>query len=283
MGMTGRITTPEKTAQFGHFSNIVEEDEKAQTEHSKYAPAYTYLTFRAGAAHASFSDPRKFGSTYLADSDEELSQLAPDALEEEFDLHTLCGKQLGVKALLLDQKRVVSGVGNWVADEILYQTEIHPLQTHLTETQASNIQRNLPKLLRTAVECLEQCTNYPEHWLFHFRWAKGKNAGAKDAMGRPLHFLTAGGRTSAIVPTVQKLRKSQGNEKTVANLRDITWKAKLTKKNATPKKRKIMLQQPVREATRVRLKLEAKAVNGTKENQNSSRRRSPRIRATATD
>lgn len=279
MGMTGRITAPGKAPQFGHFSNIaVEENELRPKSGSDYPPPYTYLTFRAGDAQASFSDPRKFGSTYLADSDSELHQLAPDALEEEFDLLALCNKSLGVKALLLDQKRVVSGVGNWVADEILYQTEIHPLQTHLTESQASNIQKTLPKLLQTAVECLDQCTNYPGHWLFHFRWTKGKNAGAKDALGRSLQFLTAGGRTSAIVPTVQKLRKSQEKQEKTVVIKKVQRKPQIiVSSDVLPAKRKKATEQPEVERSKLRVKLEAKNGEASKVKPCATRRRSPRI------
>ncbi|GMH29853.1 hypothetical protein Nepgr_031696 [Nepenthes gracilis] len=35
-------------------------------------------------------------------------------------------KKLGIKALLLDQS-FVSGVGNWIADEVLYQVSVPPL------------------------------------------------------------------------------------------------------------------------------------------------------------
>ena len=256
MGMTGRITAPGKAPQFGHFSNTVEDKDVYPKSPFEFPPPYTYLTFRAGDAAAAFSDPRKFGSTYLAENDSELHQLAPDALEDEFDLRALCNNSLGVKALLLDQKRVVSGVGNWVADEILYQAEIHPLQTHLTESQALNIQRTLPKLLLTAVECLDHCTNYPEHWLFHFRWAKGKNSGAKDAMGRSLQFISAGGRTSAIVPTVQQLRKSQGKQARVTVIKKETRKSKQVVSDLSQLNRKRKSKQAEGEISKGRVKLE---------------------------
>lgn len=282
MGMTGRITTPKKAPQFGHFANIAEKDDEIlEKSRSVYPPPYTYLTFRAGDVHASFSDPRKFGSTYLADNDSELQRLAADALEEKFDVLTLCNKSLGVKALLLDQKRVVSGVGNWVADEILYQTEIHPLQTHLTESQARNIEEMLPQLLQTAVECLEQCTNYPGHWLFHFRWVKGKHASAKDALGRPLQFLTAGGRTSAIVPAVQKLRKSQGKHETAAVIQKEGRKSKADSSNLLPAKRTRNVKQP--EWTRGAFKLEAGTEEESKVLVRDTRRRSPRMKTATTN
>ncbi len=279
MGMTGRITTPDKAPQFGHFSNSAESEEEKvyQNSQSEYPPLYTYLTFRAGDVHASFSDPRKFGSTYLAENDDELHQLAPDALEETFDLMSLCNKPLGVKALLLDQKRVVSGVGNWVADEILYQTEIHPLQTHLTESQALNIQKTLPKLLQTAVECLDQCTNYPGNWLFHFRWTKGKAAGAKDSLGRQLQFLTAGGRTSAIVPAIQKLRKSQGKQEIAIVTVKSETKPKLVKSNVSPMKQK-RITNTKSVLSKVRVKEEKRETS--KISVLESRRRSPRLNTT---
>ena len=66
-------------------------------------------------------------------------------------------------------------------------------------------------ILETAVECLAQDSPYPQTWLFGYRWTK-KRAG-KDCQGRNLTFLTSGGRTSAIVASVQKLRKSQGKGK----------------------------------------------------------------------
>jgi formamidopyrimidine-DNA glycosylase len=280
MGMTGRITTPNKAPQFGHFSNRSErEDEQVyQNSQSEYPPLYTYLTFRVGDVHAAFSDPRKFGSTYLAANDDELHQLAPDALEETFDLTNLCNKPLSVKALLLDQKRVVSGVGNWVADEVLYQTEIHPLQTYLTTEQALSIQRTLPKLLRTAVDCLDQCTNYPGHWLFHFRWTKGKAAGAKDSFGRQLQFLTAGGRTSAIVPAIQKLRKSQGKQEVAIVAARRETKSQLIKPNVSAvKQRRSTKTQRISTKIRVTEKKREQLKVSVRE----SRRRSPRLNTAA--
>ena len=38
----------------------------------------------------------------------------------------LSSKSAPIKAVLLDQSAVVCGIGNWVADEVLYMSRIHP-------------------------------------------------------------------------------------------------------------------------------------------------------------
>jgi formamidopyrimidine-DNA glycosylase len=55
------------------------------------------------------------------------------------------------------------------------------------------------------VDLLGESTRFPEDWLFNHRWGKGK----KDAPGTlpngaKITFLTVGGRTSCVVPSVQK-------------------------------------------------------------------------------
>ena len=208
MGMTGRISSPE------NIPKLME-----TPDNTTYPPSHTHLKFVAGPCEACFSDPRKFGHILLKDMmDEEIAALAPDAWTELHDgsskgaflneeiVAKLTGKALGIKAILLDQKRAVSGVGNWIADEVLYQTEMHPDQKKLTQEQAENLLRTLHDILETAVACLEKGVDFPEEWLFNYRWTKGSRTAVKDFKGRSITFVTAGGRTSAIVPSIQKLR-----------------------------------------------------------------------------
>merc|ERR1712157_418410 len=58
--------------------------------------------------------------------------------------------------------------------------------------------------------------DYPESWLFNYRWKKGKSTGSKDFKGRFIKFETCAGRTSAFVPKIQKLRSSASKKKTHA-------------------------------------------------------------------
>ena len=56
-----------------------------------------------------------------------------------------------------------------------------------------------------AVETLADSSKFPKEWLFKYRWQKGKKgAELKLADGTKFVYLTVGGRTSAVVPTVQK-------------------------------------------------------------------------------
>jgi formamidopyrimidine-DNA glycosylase len=77
-------------------------------------------------------DETGFTRARLLDADEleeRLSSLGPEPLEEGFDAGYLQGaigsRRAQIKPLLLDQ-RVVSGIGNIYADEILYDARLHP-------------------------------------------------------------------------------------------------------------------------------------------------------------
>jgi formamidopyrimidine-DNA glycosylase len=127
---------------------------------------------------------------------------------------------------LLDQRRVVAGVGNWVADEVLYQTRIHPDQNYLTTEQATLLLERLHSILATAVDCLvEKNSEFPSDWLFHYRWNSKKTT--NDAHGRVVTFVTSGGRTSAIVPSLQQ-KKGQSKSKDPAVHTQRTKKKRLT-------------------------------------------------------
>lgn len=209
MGMTGSIRNPDREPCWGH--------ENAKVVDVEYPPKFTYMTLSNITYEAAFADPRKFGKAILMDDLKPFDLLAPDALTcndrstiEEAIIPSIAGQSRGIKAILLDQNRVCSGVGNWVADEVLYQIGMHPDQQFLTLEQARELFSTLQSILAIAVDCLVRGAMYPETWLFHFRWTK-KKAG-KDHAGRTLTFLTSGGRTSAIVASKQKLYKSQGKK-----------------------------------------------------------------------
>lgn len=257
MGMTGRVVSKTMSCSWGHKYVSAEEDGKGN-----WPPRFTYLLLTSGSETVAFADPRKFGSCYFSDSlDDFFGPLAPDGWTETKTLLQqttmaasggLANQRLGIKALILDQKRVVSGVGNWVADEVLYQCELHPDQSYLTDDQSLTVVQTLHSILETAVDCLNQGIPYPETWLFGFRWTK-KKAG-KDSKGRNLSFLTSGGRTSAIVASIQKLRKSQGKCQKAA-----TTTAKNKKKQKGTKR-----GGGVVKATSSIIKEEEEATNGVK-------------------
>ena len=122
MGMTGRISSPLSVPTLISLP-----------ANDSYPPPHTHLTLKTNTGEASFSDPRRFGSVSLQSSMDEVDGLSPDALSFEINsaAELLQGNRKGVKEILLDQKKCVSGVGNWVADEVCYQCEMHPNQTNL--------------------------------------------------------------------------------------------------------------------------------------------------------
>ena len=58
---------------------------------------------------------------------------------------------------------------------------------------------------KLSVDNLADSTKFPEEWLFKHRWGKGrKDSSTTLPNGNKFVFLTVGGRTSCVVPSVQK-------------------------------------------------------------------------------
>jgi formamidopyrimidine-DNA glycosylase len=108
-----------------------------------------------------------------------------------------------IKGLLLDQS-FIAGVGNWIADEVLYQAQLHPERRahQMTEKESQNVYRKLIDVIGTAVSVDARKDLFPADWLFHRRW--GKAADTKTIDGKKIIHIDVAGRTSAIVPSLQK-------------------------------------------------------------------------------
>ncbi|MFC2173965.1 Fpg/Nei family DNA glycosylase [Acidobacteriota bacterium] len=114
----------------------------------------------------------------------------------------LLARKAPVKAVLLDQS-FAAGIGNWIADEILYQARIDPHRRAcgLSEEEAQRIRHRLRAIIRRAVAVNADSSRFPRSWLFHYRWGKNRQAVTiqKDAIA----FSEVGGRTTAWVPDLQ--------------------------------------------------------------------------------
>ncbi len=108
-----------------------------------------------------------------------------------------------LKSLLLDQS-FVAGVGNWVADEVLYQARIDPRRRagELSESEARRVHRSLKRIIDTACAANAEKERLPRTWLFHRRWGKQKDA--RTERGERIEHVEIGGRTTAWVPSVQR-------------------------------------------------------------------------------
>jgi formamidopyrimidine-DNA glycosylase len=75
----------------------------------------------------------------------------------------------------------------------------------LNADQIKDLHSAIHYVCSTSIGVLADSEKFPEHWLFKHRWGKGKkNQPAVLPNGDKITFLTVGGRTSAVVPAVQK-------------------------------------------------------------------------------
>lgn len=93
------------------------------------------------------------------------------------------------------------------SDEILYHAKLHPEQYSNTFTpdQLKQLHTSILHICQTAVDLLADASKFPDDWLFSHRWGKGKkDASTTLPNGAKITFLTVGGRTSCIAPSIQK-------------------------------------------------------------------------------
>src|SRR5213592_1047807 len=128
-------------------------------KHEEDAPKHARVLFVFANAHRlAFEDQRKFGEIGLVkDVDEFLKKrgLGPDALDislSQFQ-EIFVNHRGAVKAILLNQK-LIAGIGNIYADEILFRARIHPA-THvsaLEEKTVAKLFRATRDILKKAIE-----------------------------------------------------------------------------------------------------------------------------------
>lgn len=109
-----------------------------------------------------YLDVRKFGKMSLINKGEllnnpSLTSLGPEPVEEDLSIKWmidyLSGKNRVIKACLLDQ-RLVAGVGNIYADEILYDAGIRPDRkaSSLNDEEISVLRSSIVRIMKEAVE-----------------------------------------------------------------------------------------------------------------------------------
>ena len=89
----------------------------------------------------------------------------------------------------------------------MFHSRIHPEQysNTLSDTQLKQLHTSLLHICSTAVDLLADSSKFPEEWLFKHRWDKGKKDQKNELPnGEKIVHITVGGRTSAVVPSLQK-------------------------------------------------------------------------------
>jgi formamidopyrimidine-DNA glycosylase len=114
-----------------------------------------------------------------------------------------------LKAVLLDQKRF-PGIGNWMADEVLWRAGLHPRLRagDLDAASSLRLYRALRFVAGAAVRIIgEERRTLPRGWLYHHRWESG---GQCPRTALPLVRETVGGRTTCWSPGRQPIPGSTG-------------------------------------------------------------------------
>ena len=159
-----------------------------------------------------FEDARLFGRVLFAESMDApnwWAKLPPELLSDEFTVKGLevflkRRSRAPIKAVLLMQERF-PGIGNWMADEILWRAAIHPSQPagSLDAARGKVLYREIRTVCREAMRIIgKDFSDPPDSWLFNHRWQKG---GTCPRTGAKLEHATIGGRTTCWSPGRQKL------------------------------------------------------------------------------
>ena len=174
----------------------------------KQAPVPYVLLFEfANENNLDFSDWRRFGRIALVDNVEKFIEkrgYGKDAMligKQEF-LRLVGKRKTSIKAVLLNQK-ILAGVGNEFADEILFQSRVHPASTvmALSQQQLSKIYDVMQRVLRDAVKA-----NADRDKLKKYFFLNNRKAGLSCVRcGNETEFETVGGRSSYFCPNCQPL------------------------------------------------------------------------------
>ena len=203
LGMTGSLRVPGAHTQRYRTGPDVSDP--------AWPPRFTKLRLRFDdGGQLAIANARRLGRVRLvADplTEPPVSRLGFDPLTDLPDAADFAARlrrrRSPLKALLLDQA-VAAGVGNWIADEVLYQAGIDPRRrpAELGDAELEALRVALREVVRAAVAVDADSDRFPPGWLFHRRW--GRDEAATDAAGHPLRFDRVGGRTTAWVPAVQR-------------------------------------------------------------------------------
>ena len=178
---------------------------------ASHRPArHEHLVLQMDSLSLVYCDPRLFGRIRFNPGDlppEWWTSLPPDLHGPGFkrvDLDRFLDRRAGstIKAVLLMQERF-PGIGNWMADEILWRGRIHPARKagSLDPSERGRLYRETRAVVRASLKNIagpgDHWGDPPSSWLFHQRWADG---GRCPRTGQLLIREKIGGRTTCWSP-----------------------------------------------------------------------------------
>ena len=157
-----------------------------------------------------FTDSRQFGRVRFhqgPDQPEWWDTTVPEIVSREFDQKFLDQflnrhRKAPIKAVLLMQNGL-SGIGNWMADEILWRAKILPSKKtgRLTADERRALFRATKFVVKRSLQTLgKDYSDPPNNWLIHQKW---KSRGICPIHRTLLKHAMIGGRTTAWCPKCQ--------------------------------------------------------------------------------
>ncbi len=205
LGMSGWIR------EVGAHGTRLQSQGEAPLDDERGLPRFLRLRIETSGGNAvALTDPRRLGRIWLgasAEKERRIARLGRDAYDDlpsNDELATLLRpRKRAIKAVLLDQT-VLAGIGNWIADEVLYQAGIAPARpaSSLSASEVSALRNAVRAVLKHAVRVEADARRFPKSWLFEHRW--GGSRGADRIGGERILREVVGGRTTAWVPTRQR-------------------------------------------------------------------------------
>jgi formamidopyrimidine-DNA glycosylase len=180
-------------------------------------PRHARVVFHfANGFKLGFICPRKFERLGLTEDIGEycrLKGLGTDALRiSPGELESkLANKKAPVKPVLLDQ-RVLAGIGNWIADEVLFQARIHPETPamRLSESDVQQLHSAIQYVLNTAIAHEAEYRYFPSGFIIHAReWDQSPHTDAEAHLrcprcGNTIDVFRVGGRATYACPVCQE-------------------------------------------------------------------------------
>lgn len=173
-------------------------------------PKYTRMVFVLdNGDQLAYCDLRKFGVVELTESPERYQaekKFGPDFLELSLEafVKALGNKKIALKSALLEQKHF-AGIGNWIADEMLFEVGLHPEEKpfKLNQSELTALFQAGQKIIQQAIDKDTHYRDFPEGMFVNYRKKKALHPLFPDS---PIEGLVVGGRGSFIVPSKQKLK-----------------------------------------------------------------------------
>jgi formamidopyrimidine-DNA glycosylase len=185
-GMTGYIK---------YFKNLKEE------------PSHTrFLLTLENGYHFAFHNQRLLGKIGFTDHREHYikdKKLGIDALQITCETlkHLFEKRTAMIKSTLMNQ-HVIAGIGNIYADEILFQSRVHPtLKTNeISGNKVRDIYQNMKRVLEVAIDAQANSDDFPSTYIIPHR----KKNGTCPIENESLETIKVNGRTTYFCPVHQK-------------------------------------------------------------------------------